>query len=56
VCAICIVYVDEIHWPHGHEMRQVMLEFKKWSSILFVYGAIDYTHVAIRKPRLYLED
>jgi hypothetical protein len=56
VCAICIVYADEIRWPCGHEMRQVMLEFKKWSGLSSVHGAIDCIHVAISKPRLYPED
>ena len=48
VAAINRVYTHVIHWPRGHEMREVMLEFKKWCGIPFVHSAIDCTHIGIQ--------
>jgi hypothetical protein len=56
VAAINRVYAHVIHWPRGQEMREVMLEFKKWCGIPSVHGAIDCTHIGISKPAQFPED
>ena len=56
VCAINVVYRDIICWPQNKDMHCVMLEFKQWCGMPSVYGAIDYTYIAISKLSLFPED
>jgi hypothetical protein len=56
VAAINRVFGNIIRWPRGQEMREVMLEFKKWCGIPLVHGAIDCTHIGISKPTEFPED
>ena len=57
VNAINIVFRDLISWPQGEQMQAVMAGFREWCHLPGVQGAIDCTHIHIRKPRSqYAED
>ena len=49
VRVINIIFKDLISWLTGERMRNKMLEFRNFCSMPSVYGAIDYTNIAIHK-------
>jgi hypothetical protein len=51
-----VCFRNLICWSRGYDMRQVMLDFKKWCSIPLVQGAVDCIHIAISKLAEFLED
>ena len=50
VRAINIVYRDQIKWPRGPNMENVMRDFKAWCCLPNIHGAIDGTHMSIARP------
>jgi hypothetical protein len=57
IIAINIVFKKFINWPMGDKMQIVMLDFKIWCKMLNIMGAIDGTHINIKKPtNVFLKD
>jgi hypothetical protein len=56
VAALNTCFGDLISWPRGDEMREVMLDFKRFCGMPSVHGALDCTHIAISKPSEFPED
>jgi hypothetical protein len=54
--ALNTCFGDLISWPRGDEMREVMLDFKRFCGMPSVHGALDCTHIAISKPSEFPED
>ena len=47
---------SEITWPTGNRLQMIMGQFREFSGLLAVVGAIDGTHFHIRKPNHSPED
>jgi hypothetical protein len=43
--ALNTCFGDLISWPRGDEMREVMLDFKRFCGMPSVHGALDCTHI-----------
>jgi hypothetical protein len=56
VFAKCIAFSCLIYCLDGHEMREVMLEFKKWYGLPSIHRAIDCVQITILNPKLSIED
>ena len=56
VRAINVEIQEQIHWPIGNQLLNVMTGFQQYSSLLTVAKAIVNTHFQICKPSLNFED
>jgi hypothetical protein len=51
-----IYFRQEIQFPRGNRLLNVMRDFEEFCGLPTVAGAIDGTHIHIRKPYVGLED
>lgn len=47
---------DYIYWPHANEMPNVIAKFEQKRKIPHILGAIDVTHIRIKKPVIHGSD